>query len=191
MTDSHTHILESAYSLFLRQGYHGTSMRQIARQAGIALGGIYNHFPNKEAIFIAVLDVYHPYQTILPALAQSSAPSLEDFLRQAASRIEAALDERPEFINLVLIELTEFDGRHLSDLYDRIAPQIYQIVQHFTDAPETLRPMPVPVMVRAFIGLLLSYTLTEKTFGEHLPDSFGENFLENLVDIFLHGILQA
>ncbi len=190
MSDSRTDILESAYSLFLCQGYHGTSMRQIARQAGIALGGIYNHFPNKEAIFTAVLDVYHPYQTILPALAQSPARSLETFLHQAAGQIEAALNERPEFMNLMLIELTEFDGRHLSDLYSRIAPQIYQVVQRFTEAPERLRPIPVPVMVRAFIGLLLSYALTEKTFGKHLPDAFGENFLENLVDVFLHGILQ-
>ncbi len=33
-------ILEGAYQLFLQQGYHGTSMRQIAEEAGIALGGI-------------------------------------------------------------------------------------------------------------------------------------------------------
>lgn len=44
-------ILEGAYQLFLRQGYHGTSMRQIAEEAGIALGGIYNHFSGKEEIF--------------------------------------------------------------------------------------------------------------------------------------------
>jgi AcrR family transcriptional regulator len=39
-----THV---AYRLFLEQGYHGTSMRQIAQKSGIALGGIYNHFESK------------------------------------------------------------------------------------------------------------------------------------------------
>jgi AcrR family transcriptional regulator len=36
-------ITQVAYRLFLEQGYHGTSMRQIAQNSGIALGGIYNH----------------------------------------------------------------------------------------------------------------------------------------------------
>jgi AcrR family transcriptional regulator len=40
-------ILDAARQLFIQQGYHGTSMRQIASQAGIALGSLYNHFPNK------------------------------------------------------------------------------------------------------------------------------------------------
>ena len=40
-------ILQSAHQLFLKNGYHGTSMRQIAEGAGIAVGGIYNHFASK------------------------------------------------------------------------------------------------------------------------------------------------
>ena len=42
-------IIQAAHDLFIQQGYHGTSMRQIAGQAGIALGGLYNHFESKEA----------------------------------------------------------------------------------------------------------------------------------------------
>ena len=61
-------IIRAALPLFSQQGYHGTSMRQIAAAAGIALGGIYNHFESKEAIFRAVSFAYHPIHTILPAL---------------------------------------------------------------------------------------------------------------------------
>ena len=53
-------ILSAAHTLFLEQGYHGTSMRQIAYRAGIALGGIYNHFAGKEGIFTAVFEANHP-----------------------------------------------------------------------------------------------------------------------------------
>ena len=61
-------ILEAANRLFSANGYHGTSMRQIAQEAGIAVAGIYNHFANKEDIFITVLKAHHPYNDIMPAL---------------------------------------------------------------------------------------------------------------------------
>jgi len=37
-------IEDAAVELFMEHGYHATSMRQIAERAGLALGGIYNHF---------------------------------------------------------------------------------------------------------------------------------------------------
>ncbi|MCJ7701247.1 MAG: TetR/AcrR family transcriptional regulator, partial [Anaerolineales bacterium] len=61
-------ILQTAHDLFITQGYHGTSMRQIARQAGLALGGIYNHFSAKEDIFEAVFVENHPYLEMIPAI---------------------------------------------------------------------------------------------------------------------------
>jgi AcrR family transcriptional regulator len=69
-------ITSAAFELFSRQGYHGTSMRQIAQAAGIALGGIYNHFDNKEQIFVQVLLEHHPIYEVLPNLsaAQGSTP---------------------------------------------------------------------------------------------------------------------
>ena len=41
-------IEDAAVKLFMEHGYHATSMRQIAEHAGLALGGIYNHFSSKE-----------------------------------------------------------------------------------------------------------------------------------------------
>ena len=60
-------IEDAAISLFLEQGYHATSMRQIADQAGLALGGIYNHFASKDEIFQGIIIDKHPYKKILPA----------------------------------------------------------------------------------------------------------------------------
>ena len=57
---------DAAISLFLEQGYHATSMRQIAERAGLALGGIYNHFASKDEIFEAIIIDQHPYKKILP-----------------------------------------------------------------------------------------------------------------------------
>ena len=36
-------IEDAALRIFTRQGYHGTSVREIADEAGISLGNIYNY----------------------------------------------------------------------------------------------------------------------------------------------------
>ena len=44
------HILKAAESLFSAEGYDGTSVARIAKQAGVNKGAIYYHFKNKEDI---------------------------------------------------------------------------------------------------------------------------------------------
>ncbi len=43
-------IREAALRRFARQGFHGTTLPEIAQGAGVAIGTIYNHFPSKEAL---------------------------------------------------------------------------------------------------------------------------------------------
>jgi AcrR family transcriptional regulator len=61
-------IQDAALDLFLQQGFHATSMRQIADKAGLALGGIYNHFSSKDEIFAAIVMDKHPYKQIVPII---------------------------------------------------------------------------------------------------------------------------
>ncbi|QGD53814.1 TetR/AcrR family transcriptional regulator [Bordetella holmesii] len=48
-------ILDSAERLFARQGYDGTSMRQITREAAVNLAAVHYHFGSKQALVQAVL----------------------------------------------------------------------------------------------------------------------------------------
>jgi AcrR family transcriptional regulator len=52
----HERILEAALQVFTLKGYHGTAVDEIASESGTSKGGVYFHFPNKEAIFLALLD---------------------------------------------------------------------------------------------------------------------------------------
>ena len=48
-------ILESAILTFTRNGYDGTGVAEICRQAGISKGAFYHHFPSKQALFLELL----------------------------------------------------------------------------------------------------------------------------------------
>jgi AcrR family transcriptional regulator len=74
----HERILDAATRVFSDKGYHGTLVDEIAAEAETSKGGIYFHFPNKQAIFLALLD------------------RLAETLRE---RIEAAVAQQPDPIS--------------------------------------------------------------------------------------------
>jgi AcrR family transcriptional regulator len=188
---SHTReeIIASAYQLFLERGYHGTSMRQVAQRAGIALGGIYNHFASKEDIFLAVMVEHYPLLAAASAMQAAQGETLIELLRSAASLMIQALGESPDFLNLLFIELVEFKGQHVTQLFDTFYPQVLLFTGRLSQWQAELRPVPVPILARAFVGLFFSYFMTEKLIGGLLPVEFTKDAFDSFVDIYLHGIL--
>ena len=182
-------ILEGAYQLFLQQGYHGTSMRQIAEEAGIALGGIYNHFSGKEEIFTAVLEAYHPIHEIVPVIQASEGATIEEYVRNAAMGMMTALERQPGFLNLIFIEIVEFNSQHLQDLVDMTFPKVMSIVSPFAESQNKLKDIPLQSIVRSFIGLMFMQYFAEKLVGSQFVAMPLEEAFEQTLQIFLHGIL--
>lgn len=50
------HIVETAYRLFKRDGFHATGIDRIIAEAGVAKMTMYRHFPSKDGLIVAVLD---------------------------------------------------------------------------------------------------------------------------------------
>lgn len=182
-------ILEAANQLFSGQGFHGTSMRQIADRAGIALGSIYNHFDSKEAIFTTAARHFHPIRTIIPALEADEGATVEEVIHHSADKMYATLSQRDDFMNLLLIEAVEFNGKHLPGLFSEIFPQAVQFSQRLVDKPGSLRDdIPLPVMVATFIGMNFSFYLFQQLFGKMMDLGDPDHLLHQMMDIYLHGI---
>jgi AcrR family transcriptional regulator len=49
-------LIEAARELFTSRGYHEVGVRDFAAKAGVTRGALYHHFPDKEALFLAVFD---------------------------------------------------------------------------------------------------------------------------------------
>jgi AcrR family transcriptional regulator len=52
-------LVEASIGLFLKKGYAGTTVNEIATFAGVSKGGLYWYFKSKEEIIDAILDRYH------------------------------------------------------------------------------------------------------------------------------------
>src|SRR5262245_64978283 len=54
-------VVDAARTLFLRNGYSGTTMEDIAAQAGLAKRTVYNNYPDKDALFIQIVQEFIAY----------------------------------------------------------------------------------------------------------------------------------
>jgi AcrR family transcriptional regulator len=184
-------IEDAAMELFLEQGYAATSMRQIAEGAGLALGGIYNHFSSKEEIFEGIIIDKHPYKKILPAIIEAEGDSLGEFFKNSFHLIISELGERPEFVNLMLIELVEFKGKHGSVMLREIAPKMLPVFERVIKSRKDLRVSSPPLLMRSFIGMVVSYLITEMIISNSVMSKLmPKNTEAAYIDIFLHGILK-
>ena len=55
----HRQLIDAAVQLFIQQGFHKTTTRQIARAAGFSIGSLYEYISSKEDILYLVCDAIH------------------------------------------------------------------------------------------------------------------------------------
>jgi len=185
--------LDAAYHLFLGQGYSATSMRQIAKKAGIALGGIYNHFAGKDEIFQALIIAKHPYLQVLPVLQNAPGDTIEDFIRNASRLVQEEMGLHPGFIKLMFIEIVEFEGRHFPKVLESIYPLAFPLVERFVAPGSGVRQeLALPRLIRAFIGNIMAFYLTDLLVANaSVPFGINDMRLEDFMEIFMHGILEC
>jgi AcrR family transcriptional regulator len=190
-------ILEAAERLFLTHGFNGTSMREIAREAGnIAVGGIYNHFGSKEEIFRALLTARSPYPKIVAVLETLEADDSVTLLSEAFSRLQGLAAEHLVFFRLALIDLEEFEGNTLRTLVGDVLPSVFRFAERVRLAGGIRSDLSPFVMIRAFVGMLLGYILTSligysggRPVLPSIPDIDEAQWQAAVIDVFLHGVI--
>jgi len=186
--NSRQQIIQAAYSLFLKKGYHATSIRDISERCGLTIGGVYTHFPGKESIFTAVLDEYNPLLKVMPVMLEAQGDTLDALLHDMARRMVSGLGLQRDTLNLIFIEVVEFEGRHFEDLFPKVFPLLIEGIERITRQEQAIRQIPLPVLGRSFFGLFFSYFMTHIILARKLP--FDDTTLDAFVDIYLYGILE-
>ncbi|BDU73676.1 TetR/AcrR family transcriptional regulator [Mesoterricola silvestris] len=170
-------ILRAALHLFSRQGYRGTSIREIATEAGLSTGNVYHHFPDKETLFTTLLAQYweaidSPEFPFNKALASGNFP--DDLEALARATEETIRDYRP-YVALIYVDVVEFEGNHIRKFYSEMSRRF----ERFLDAKypgDALKDRLAPgfeprTALMMASRIFLQYFAVEILFG--VPDQFG------------------
>lgn len=159
-------IMDAAEDLFARQGYEGTSLRQIADVAGIREPGLYNHFSGKQALYEAVL--FRALNPMAEALASQmdKASGLRDYT-DLPSLMTDMLLEHPQMAALFQQALhgdsTSIGNQLVQGWLDKLFGQGMRSMEEMWSAGETDRET-LALNVIAMFNLTTGYFLSQRAF---------------------------
>lgn len=100
-------LLEAAEEVFAEKGYHGAVVDDIIQKSDSSKGGFYFHFPNKQAIFLALVDALVPKLT---ATVERAIADETDAVAQLDAALRTVLDIFSRHRRLTKILLLEAVG---------------------------------------------------------------------------------
>ncbi len=169
-------ILEAALNLFASKGYYTTSMSDVAKEAGVAKGSLYNYFFSKEnlleAILLSILDVSNDLEK---ELVQTQSPN--EFLQQIIEgQFELVCSNRDHWRFMYALSLQpgvfEFS---IELLQQRIKENMKEVVSQF----EKKGSADPEIDARLFIGTLDGLLLQVIT---NLDDFPVENLKQGMIN---------
>src|SRR3712207_1199777 len=190
-------IEEAARELFIKRGFHATSMRDIAEGAGTSLGNLYNYYPTKEDILESIIG---RYQKVIDARLRSIFGEVEepfhpDSLVRFGRMIKELVSAHSDFWLLMYIDVLEFENRHFRKMFDGLAKNLRRRFAPYFDRlreEEALHDGIDPAVgFTAAYMQFFNYFLVEKLFGgnRHLGMS-DDRVITTLTDIFVRGVMR-
>ncbi len=133
-------LVETAVGLFIRKGYHQTTTREIAREAGFSVGLLYEYVKTKEDVLYLVCDAIHremeerleKAKGVSPAKVRGESPQSKLALERAIHSYFEVCDEMQDSILLIYRETASLgreSQRYVLQNEERIAGLFAEILE--------------------------------------------------------------
>jgi AcrR family transcriptional regulator len=198
LTEKHWQILEAAVKVFSEKGFSAARTSEVAKEAGVSEGTIFNYFKTKKDLLTSM---------VIPLVVRFFRPlilsSVEKIFRTRQNRpIEDVLydvmRDRVQLVqsNLQLLKTVAAEAAFHPELIDplrkQVAPKIVEVASRFfREEMEkgTLRAIDPVLALRAFMSLVGGYVIMRNVMPEVMQLSDEETELRRLLDVYLHGVI--
>jgi AcrR family transcriptional regulator len=164
---THARILETARSLFARNGYEATGVAEMCAEARISKGAFYHHFPSKHAVFMELLQGWLDGLDAMLQVARQETTSVPQAILQMAGMMETIFQAAGQQLPMFLEFWTQA-SRDKTVWQTTIAP--YRRFQAF------------------FTGLIQE-GIDEGSFWPVDPEATGRLILSFAIGVLLQGLL--
>src|SRR5262245_8094489 len=185
-------ILKSAMELFAKNGFRGTTTRDLAAQAGVNEAIIFRHFNTKQELYRAILEEKvnqsrDSHYAELERLAEAGDD--RKFLETLGHKFLDRHENDSTFMRLLLFSALE--GHELSEMFLASIAGRDPLATYFERriAQGAVRKMDPHLAARAFIGMFVCYVQMQEIFGQKRTQTFDRNeVVHTFVSLFLAGM---
>ena len=189
MSDKRTtkdRILDAALNIFSSKGYHETRVDEIVEEAHVSKGSVYFHFPNKEKLFIALVD---QFADLIERRAIEAISGESEGIGRVRAAIQAVLEtfgkyRRPS--KLLLVQAVGL-GKVFEEKRLEVTDHFANLIQKYLDeAVEVgdIAPVDTMIVAHAWMGAIYNVIIQWVYTGE--PSQ--ERILETLVPLLLGSV---
>lgn len=167
-------LLEAAERVFGERGYHGTSIRDIAREASFSVGGVYQFFASKDELYLRVLESqWEHFFTLLSDATK--APRFDDRILGLTEAMFKAFEERQSFFKLFLSERGRLSASFTGEIAARIGEQTRRLRTQLVElmrqgvAEGRLRAVEPDMLASAYVGIVHNCIFEAMSAGSARP----------------------
>jgi len=178
--DIEQRLLAKARKCFLAHGFGGTSLRQVAREAGTSVGMIHYYYRTKEELFQAVVET--TYERTLSDLERALAPDAPfgERLARLYAKLSNLSDEERETVRMVVREAMTSQNV-LQALLERSLrghiPLLLRLVADGQREGKVRADLSPPVVMACIMGIGVLPTFMRRAGTQHIGPSLAKSKL--------------
>ncbi len=183
-------IVEAATRVFAEKGFRRATTREVAREAGVSEGTIYNYFEGKDALLMAILERLNETERRAEDFEEGMATDFPGFLKEYLRRRMSFIWENREVFRVVLSEMLV--NAELRELYLRrvVEPTMRIAEENFRSRMEQqgeVRETDAPLTTRSVAGAVLG-VLVLGLLGDEEVGSRADEIPDVLAGLLVHGL---
>ena len=178
VTDKRTAILDATLRLISTNGFHGTAMSKVAKEAGVSAGIIYHYFDSKDELMDELyIEVKRNFGTSLADSFESDQPLRTQIHQMLATMIRYYI-RRP--LESAFLEQYSRSPYHRPEIELETAQYYVPLVETFQRAKEEMiiKDLPEPVVLAFTLDVATSLAQRHATGFLDLTDSLIEEVIE-------------